>query len=715
MNKKIFTILILLCLGSVSILSAREISQKEAEKVAKNFFYEMKANERLSYDQMIIEESFSSLREGTVVYYAFNFQNGGFVIVSADDSYYPILGYSDTNIFKEDGAPENFKAWMNGYAEDIKAAKNSKKPSEHLEKWNHLLTDDITLLNRATLEDVVFLDAPIWDQNSPYNYYAPSTPNGSGPDGKCYAGCVSTSMLMCMYYWRWPFVGEGSHSYVAHSYSQNHPMWSWGTLSANFAESYYDWYGTVHTPGNGFFKDISYAMYHCGIAVEMTYDPEGSGAFSADVPYAIKTYFKYATNAAYQSRGNATAWINMLKQELDNGRMLYYSGTSSSGGHAFICDGYNTDDHFHFNWGWSGYGNGYYSVAVGPDGYNANQGTIKNFQPNPNKGYPYYCEGETVVSHIRGSIEDGSGPVANYLDNANASWLIDPTVAGDSVTSYTIDIKRLDLSTGDWLRIYAGSDANGELIKEYTEHSLKESVTVNNGKVYITFTSDGFGTANGFLIEFSGNAKKYCSGNNFIDNYEGIITDGSPEDLNYAHNTNCMYIFNGNKDLDWIKFSFKRCRLAEGDEIIIRKENAVITTITGIYEGVLPQDILIENLGTEMVAILFSTDNKFNEKGWEIEYTTNKTGIEEFEAVTDLSVFPNPANRVVNVNFETERTTVLEVSLYSVTGQLLQQNKMFDFSGNYLNTINVQDYTQGVYILSIRTDRGISTRKIIVQ
>ena len=41
---------------------------------------------------------------------------------------------------------------------------------------------------------------------------------------------------------------------------------------------------------------------------------------------------------------------------MDLGRPLFYSGsdTYGAGGHAFICDGYDNNDFFHFNWGWGG-------------------------------------------------------------------------------------------------------------------------------------------------------------------------------------------------------------------------------------------------------------------------------------------------------------------------------------------------------------------------
>ena len=57
--------------------------------------------------------------------------------------------------------------------------------------------------------------------------------------------------------------------------------------------------------------------------------------------------------------------------------MEYYG--SGSGGHAFVCDGYDDRDYFHFNWGWGGNNNSYFSIddmTPGSHNYNNNQGAI---------------------------------------------------------------------------------------------------------------------------------------------------------------------------------------------------------------------------------------------------------------------------------------------------------------------------------------------------
>ena len=62
---------------------------------------------------------------------------------------------------------------------------------------------------------------------------------------------------------------------------------------------------------------------------------------------------------------NATDCKNLLKSELDARHPVYYSGSGTDGGHAWVCDGYrNSDSKFHMNWGWSGVSNGYFTIGA---------------------------------------------------------------------------------------------------------------------------------------------------------------------------------------------------------------------------------------------------------------------------------------------------------------------------------------------------------------
>jgi hypothetical protein len=91
-------------------------------------------------------------------------------------------------------------------------------------------------------------------------------------------------MAQIMRYWSFPPVGNGSHSYNCPPY---------GTLSADFGSTAYNWAAMPDrvTSSN---TAVATICYHAGVAVNMQYGPNGSGAYSTDVLILSFTYFKYA-------------------------------------------------------------------------------------------------------------------------------------------------------------------------------------------------------------------------------------------------------------------------------------------------------------------------------------------------------------------------------------------------------------------------------------
>ena len=129
-------------------------------------------------------------------------------------------------------------------------------------------------------------------------------------------------MGMIMKYWSHPTTGVGSHSYYCPGY---------GYQSANFGATTYLW---DEMPNSISLSCIPIAtlLYHCGVAVDMDYSIDGSGAQSNDAADAMVNYFRYP-NAVLQNRMGMsdTQWNNILQTQLDNGCPMYYSGSGSGG------------------------------------------------------------------------------------------------------------------------------------------------------------------------------------------------------------------------------------------------------------------------------------------------------------------------------------------------------------------------------------------------
>ena len=322
------------------------------------------------HDLQLVYTSMSS--RGETSFYVFNFGNMGFVILSADDNYRPIVGYSDEGIFETENLSPEAAYYLNSIAEGRSQAHRTVQSTEVAVEWE-MLKESGKLPSRNRGKKATYLVETRWNQSDPYNYFCPHA--SGGPGGKAYAGCVATAMSQVMKYWNHPLHGSGSHSY-------NHEG---ETLTANFGETTYDWDNMPITITNSSPQEkidaVAYFMYHCGVAVDMMYSGSGSGAYSEDVPDAILMYFGYSNKARLRKRDSYSVeeWQALLKDTFDQGWPVYYSGNSSSVGHAFVCDGYDDNDLFHFNWGWGGSSNGWF--VVDEIDYNSGADAIFNYVP----------------------------------------------------------------------------------------------------------------------------------------------------------------------------------------------------------------------------------------------------------------------------------------------------------------------------------------------
>jgi hypothetical protein len=507
-------------------------------------------------------------------------------------------------------------------------------------------------------------------------------------------------MAMIMYYYRYPHTGEGSYSYI--------PSPSIGTLSANFGETQYAWDGMKDVIDNKNPGPVAEISYHCGVSVSMNYCSNGvaSGSYSYMVPNRLHNFWRY-NEAQYIEKVNynLTTWTNILKDHIDAGKPLYYSGQSTTGGHAFVCDGYQGDD-FHFNFGWSGYQNGYFSLSnVG--GYYMDQGCITDFYPS-DPDYPYHAEGDSVITHMSGSFTDGSGPIEGYLDNQTASWLIDPQTEQDSVSNIKLNFTHFDLDAGDYIRVYDGDDTGDPMLGEFTGSTLPSQLTSTGNKLFVTFETDGSGTAAGFKAEFESTSPKWCNGMAEFSEPTGTFTDGSGS-FYYHNGATCMYMIEP-PAAGTITLFFNAFETEE--------ENDVFTVYDGStkiaeYSGSTLPDPVQATSGS--MFITWSTNGLVNAPGWEVYYEIDNVGISEDQAFGEMYIYPNPANDILNINFNSEIMQSFDIKIMNMAGQVLYTEKVENHSGQFDKTIDVSSFAKGVYILSLNGTRGIVTEKIIIR
>ncbi len=350
----------------IDVNTARQLGLKYVQGNAGKQVAEL----NLAYTQMT--------ESGANALYVFNFE-GGYIIMAADDVAQPILAFGEEGCFDASNIADGLAYYLRHYARQIEYAvsNNMTADLEVAEQWEQIRRLGTIKGSGGIRGNVTPLIATNWNQDYPYNYYCPS--GQGGPGGRAYAGCVATAMSMVMKYWNWPDHGEGSHSYTPSGYP---------TQSVDFESTYYQWNDMPNTVNNSNYQAVALLMYHCGVSVNMQYGPNGSGAYSYDVPDAISDHFRYTDQAIRLERGlySKYDWEELLIANLQEGFPLYYSGADDNGGHAFVCCGYRESDRkFYFNWGWSGFNNNYFAIDAlntYSGNFNQNQGAIFDMIPD---------------------------------------------------------------------------------------------------------------------------------------------------------------------------------------------------------------------------------------------------------------------------------------------------------------------------------------------
>ena len=570
-------------------------------------------------------------------------------------------------------------------------------------QWERLRYGQTRDTTDSSSTSVAPLLTALWNQNKYYNACSPLDENApSGYDQRTPNGCVAVAMAMILYYYRYPLQGSGSHT--------NHT--DYGDFFVDFSQQTYC-YEAMTDQLSFYNHEVAKLIFHCGTAVDMMYGPDGSGAYSANVPNALVSYFGYNPDCEYLSRHNYTSdqWRGYLMEELDAGRPVYYAGCSQDGCHAFVCDGYDADQYFHFNFGWGGSANGYYvlsatendSNAVG--GYNHSQHIVRHIRPKVAE-YPYYCAGGVFQSQY-GTLEDGSGP-SNYLDNTECTYVL----TEDGAYRFSISVVSFETQADhDSLSFWSGHPDNGDLLLTLSG-SVAPGTTYffNTDSLYITFKTDSSESAAGWRLKYRMARHENSCNSGVLHNYHGSFSDGSGEG-HYRFNADCfwsLYLPNAS----YIMLTFPLLDLAAGDRLLVYDRSTTPRTLVATYTEDTPHPPV--TFHTNYLFVELITDNYLNADGFEIEWTSDYSpeGVEE-HPTENLRVFPNPASTKVQVLLP-NGTRTSEVYLYDIAGRLVKQVSCARDADKV--EIDVLSLSEGVYILGIHDEGNRNlTEKLVVR
>ncbi len=488
---KTITLFFIVYFSFLNLINASIVDTLTAKNTAKNFIFEKITINKAGYKKDVeLKYIKTENSNNKPIFHIFNLKNQtGFIIVSAESKSIPVLGYSfETSYNEKQEVAPTFVEWMNHYKEQIDYIRqNNIAATKNAEKlWTKYSSKPDISKNKES-KSVSPLLTTRWNQGKYYNQLCPA--DTKGQDGHVWTGCVATAMAQIMKYWNYPDYGSGQHTYTDYTY---------GAQTADFANTYYDWTAMPNSLNN-YNTAVATLMYHCGVAVNMHYGINGSGAYSSTAASALKKFFDYSYTLHLQSKTNDSIWNILIKSELDLGHPLYYKGN----GHAWVCDGYQETDYFHMNWGWGGSYNGYFYLKdLTPGSYNFtySQAAIINCYPdyqNPQ------CNGITIVTEPMGTLNDGSPAVGYYTNYSNCSdceYLIQPSGA----TSIFVDFESFSTVEGeDSLYVYDGADASAPLIYALSGDTIPNNFFSSTGSVYFHFVSDSFRTAPGWVVSYT--------------------------------------------------------------------------------------------------------------------------------------------------------------------------------------------------------------------
>ena len=508
----------LAALAALSTMSAQAlpIKKSEAREIAQTF---IDINDTTADDDTYCP------------YYIFSRGSGkGFVIVSGDDSTTPILGYTDQGDYLKGSMPEAFEQMLAQWANRIQQLqKTHTAGAKRMPQTPALIQRRLAAAaSHPSWSSVSPLIVTHWHQSYPYNMLAPRRTDNNQ---QAMTGCEATAAAQIVYYFRRD--NPSALLYATPTYSGS---WFHAPVTMSLPAGTPVRYDLMKLSGTGTLQQdsaVAVLMYAVGTCARLGYgyqDGTATAGQTSDMGNSISSEFNLQNDYLYKGSYSQSGWEAMIYANLSSGRPLLYSGSNpTSGGHAVVLDGYQSSTGlFHFNFGWGGQGDGYYTVndSTGMNGFSSDQAVLANITPKKQN-----IKGELSTnglytkaqSTIRAKIFNNSTlaykGINLYCSNINLMPTTDPT-ASDNVSeivpgdSLTIDFVYHPTSAKP-LYIFL-TDANKNLLDsmQVMVQTSKADLVLNSIKV----------DASGVTVNHEGQA--YQQVNNTTVNVSVNLTNG---------------------------------------------------------------------------------------------------------------------------------------------------------------------------------------------
>lgn len=563
--KSISKLFISLLAMTSNVVIAQEVSVEEAQGRALEYLSSQSigAHRAKGTQPIHLSLAYTSRSEDKNCFYVFNIGNdNGFIITGGDEVARKILGYCDHGSFDPDNLTSNMKAWLGNYTEEIVRAKaNVTDNAPHSVKQAPAATNE----ERITVGPLVTTS---WDQEYPYNdqcYF----------DGKeCVTGCVATAMAQIMYYWA--VVGIDGETFPCGSKS----LHAYNTKTKGyFVDAVdqlvsFDWNSMSNYQSSDRTAAIAQLMRYCGQSAEMDYSYGGSGAYETDAITAFIEYFGYNSDISLVNSYEMTAeaFDELIYNQMKERKPVMMSAVTDThsglgiAGHEFICDGYDAEkNQYHFNWGWSGRYDGWYSMtSLTPNVYDfsGHKGAIIDImplgQPLGIKEYATLSPDETTLTFYNDNLYDtreGTVYEINY-GSQNQNWweatdCFQGWYANQNITDVVFDESFRNArpnSTSHWFQELS------QLTNIYNWENLNTSNVSDMSYMFMncnTLSSVNIGYFNTSKVRSMAYMFGYCGNLQYIDESREICTEEEQAYLLSERLTNMQGMFAGCSSLGY--------------------------------------------------------------------------------------------------------------------------------------------------------------------
>ena len=392
-------------------ISAQELQTKKIDTYAKAAF-RYYANTYQSASQLKIKDSFTQTKDGNSYYHIFNFENGGFVILSGISGYDAVLGFSDEGKISLIESDRNDGLWgeLSKHEDNIKRVIKGKikaptRVSKQWDKLKQLAESDKNLKTISFTPVVGPLTTTKWKQSGYFNDDIPIDEN-TGERGTN-AGCVPIAIAQALRYYASPTPGVGSVSY-------EDPIH--GLLGTDFCGQTFD-YDDMPDTLSEYNATVAKFVYDVGLSMETQYNDRSTGTYRSKIPGALIYNFGFDQGLRWFTTTDSQRYSETLTTEFDAGRIVVLAAKNLDddgridGGHCWVADGYGYSDdgveYMHMNWGWGGLDNGWFLDT--PGAWIPHEDNVDDYEI----GYYYY---RTTYYNIKPAEEFCVSPNPNYIE-----------------------------------------------------------------------------------------------------------------------------------------------------------------------------------------------------------------------------------------------------------------------------------------------------------